>query len=344
MTIFSSLDKLEALMIPEIQKVFLEVMQDIVDRALLNEMIAAIEMNDPERLFRATGFTAAALNPILDAVQKIYQDSAETASSAFPRRINTQSGVAIFRFNMRNPRVEQDLKEKSSTLVSRLTEEARQNVRDVLQRGMIAGENPKVTALNIIGRIDPKTKKRVGGVIGLTNNQTKWVANAGRYLNDLNPKYFTLTLRDKRFDGIVRNAIENKTALTNIEVDKIVTAYKSRALRYRGETIARTETIQSINRGEYLANMQLIDDGLVSSSQMTKEWDDVGDKKVRSTHRVIAEKYGKKKGIAIDEPFISPSGARMMVPGDSSMGADAAEIANCRCRVNFRVNWLAGAD
>ena len=337
--VYSSLDQLILLAIPEIQKIFLEVMQDVVDRAQLNEMVAAIEANDPERLFRATGFSSAALNPILDAVEKIYMDGGQTTAAAFPKKIQTPTGVAIFRFDMRNPRVEQDLREKSSRLVSMLTEEARQNVREILEQGMIAGENPRATALNIIGRVDPVTKKRVGGVIGLTNNQTRWVENTGRYLRTLDSKYFNLKLRDKRFDSIVKKAIESGQGLSEKDVGRIVTAFKNRALRYRAETISRTETIQSINRAEMLAALQLVDEGIIPRTAIVKEWDDAGDGRVRASHRALAAKYDKGKGIGIDEPFVTLSGARLMVPGDSSLGAGADEIANCRCRVRVRIDY-----
>ncbi len=81
-------------------------------------------------------------------------------------------------------------------------------MRITLERGQLEGNNPRVTALDIVGRIDPVTKKRVGGVIGLTNNQEQWVANGRRYLEQLDSKYFNLELRDKRFDGTVKKAIE----------------------------------------------------------------------------------------------------------------------------------------
>lgn len=344
MTIFSSLQYLEALKIPEVRRIFLEVMQDIVDSAILNEMILAIELNDAERLFRATGFSTAALGPILDAVEQIYQDAAETTVAGWPKRIRTPTGLVIFRFDMRNPRVEQDLATISSKLIQQITEDARQNVRNILQQGMIDGLNPRTTALDIIGRVDPITKKRTGGILGLTQNQGSWVQSTKRYLEQLDPKYFNLTLRDKRFDSLVKKAIESGKALSSEDIDRLTSAYKNKALKYRGDSIARTETIQTLNRGEYMANMQLVEQGLVSRDAITKEWDDVGDRKVRSTHMKMAQKYGKGKGIGLDEPFVSPSGYKLLYPGDSSLGAGAEEIANCRCRVHIRVDWLAGVE
>lgn len=344
MTVYSSLEQIEALKIPEVRRIFLEVMQDIVDSAILNEMIAAIEANDPERLFQATGFTPAALNPILDAVEQIYRDGAETTVAGWPSRIRTATGLVIFRFDMRNPRVEQDLKTVSSKLIMELTEDIRQNVRNALQQGMIEGANPRATALNIVGRIDPVTKKRTGGIVGLTEKQGHWVRNTERYLKQLDPKYFNLKLRDKRFDSIVKKAIEEKKPLSDADVSRLTTAYKNKALKYRGDNIARTETIQSLNRGEYMANKQLVEEGLVSRDAVTKEWDDTGDRKTRSTHLSMGKTYGKGKGIGLDEPFVSPSGAKLMFPGDSSLGAGADEISHCRCKMRIRVNWLAGVE
>jgi hypothetical protein len=339
-----TLDQLEALKVPEIRKAFLEVMQNIVDRAIINEMIAAIETNDVDRLLRAAGFSPAALEPLIESIEQTYKDSVRATVDTFPDRIITPTGPISFVFNFRNPRVEEDLRINSSTLITRLTDEARENVRAVLEQGVIKGENPRKTAIDIVGTVDPLTKKRTGGVVGLTNNQAGWVRNGTRYLETLDSKYFNMTLRDKRFDSIVQKAIDGGENLSSSDVNRIMTAYKNRALRYRGETIARTETIQSINRGEFIANKQLVDTGAVSNSAMTKEWDDAGDGKVRSAHRFLANKYGKNKGIPIDEPFQSNDGQRLMFPGDSSLGASAHEIANCRCRLHVRVNWLAGVE
>lgn len=338
-----TIENLIALTIPEVQKIFLEVMQDIADRAMLNEMVAAIEAGDVEALYRASGFSPAALTPIIDRIERAYLESAGVTADGFPRRIKTPIGTVVFRFNGRNPRVEEDLRKNSSVLISRLTEEIRDNVRVSLERGMIEGQNPRSTALDIIGRVDPRTKQRVGGVIGLTPSQERWVANARRYLAEGDEKYFALGLRDKRFDKTIMKHFENGKPVPMETMDKAILSYKNRALKYRAEAIARTETIQSMNRGEYMAHMQAVESGVLDRNNLTKYWDAVGDLKTRHTHFEL-EQRTKKKPLSIDEPFVSTSGSRMMFPGDSSLDADAAEIVNCRCRVVYKVNWLAGVD
>lgn len=339
-----TIDQLYALTIPEVQEAFLTVMQDVVDSAMLGEMIAAIEAGDVDRLFQATGFTPAALGPILDRIEDSYKDGAELTVDAWPKRIRTPTGLTIFRFNMRNEAVESDLRQFSSNFVTRLTNEARENVRITLERGILEGQNPRKTALDIVGRVDPVTKKRVGGVIGLSNGQEKWVASSKDRLQRLDKKYLTMGLRDKRFDSIVRKAIDSGQPLPQDTIEKLVTAYKKNALRYRGEAIARTETIQSINRGEYNAYVQAVEDGTIKQEAITKEWDDVGDNKTRTTHYVMGRKYDKGKGIPLNEPFLSPSGDRLLFPGDSSLGADVSEIIFCRCKMRYRVDWLSNVE
>lgn len=344
MTAHNTLNDLIDAMIPEVRKVFIEVMRDITDTAFIDEMIKAIEAGDADALFRATGFTPAALGPIIDAIESVYQDAGDTVANSFPARILTPTGSMTFRWDMRNPRVENDIRTNSSQMVTRLTDEAKENVRITLERGVIAGENPRAIALDIVGRIDPVTKSRVGAIIGLTNQQETWVANTQKYLETLNSKYFGLELRDKRFDSVVKKAIDTETPLPAATVNRLVTSYKNQALKFRADSVAQTEVIQSVNRAEFLAHQQLVDGGGIDSGALSKEWGDVGDSRTRYTHLALGTKYGKGNGIGLDEPFISPSGAKLLYPGDSSLGAGAAEIVNCRCRQRIIVDWIAGVE
>lgn len=339
-----TIDQLYALTVPEIQEIFLQVMQDVVDRAILNEMVAAIEANDPEALFRASGFTPAVLGPILDRIEETYKSSADDTVDGWPRRIFTSAGIAPPIFNMRNTRVEQDLRDFSSEFISRITSDVRENVRLKLQDGMIRGDNPRSTALDIVGRINPVSGKREGGVIGLAENQAKWSLSARRYLEQGDPRYFTLGLRDKRFDKTVQKAFESGKPLNQETISKLVTAYNNKALKYRAENIARTETMQAINRGERASIQQAIDEGHLVPAQVTKWWDDAGDGRVRHSHRQLATRYSKDKAIPFDQPFVTVTGDRLMQPGDTSMGADVAEIASCRCIARYEVNWRYGLE
>lgn len=330
----TTLQQLYLLQIPEVQTLFINAMENIVDRAVIEDMVEAIENNDVEALYQASGFTPALLNPIIKKIEDIYEETASITLSSWPKRLNAV-------FNMRNEKVENDLRDYSSNFISNITNEAKEVVRFQLSEGMVRGDNPRETALNIVGRVNPTTKKREGGVIGLSSNQVKWVANARKYLENLDEKYFTLGLRDKRFDSIVKKAVESGKKLTKDEVSKLITAYEKKALKYRGDAIARTETMQAINRGEYASIQQNIDEGLIQENQVRKWWDDTGDGRTRLSHVGLGNKYNKKNTIGFNEPFVSVSGSQLLYPGDKSLGASPKETIHCRCKAQYKIDFLA---
>lgn len=332
-----TLDALINLFVPDIRSAFLAAMQDVVSNVVIKQVIEAIQTGDVEGAFRALGFSPAALRPIIAAIERAYEQGGIMTGETFPKYLNTFSGRAVFRFDVRNIRAEQWLRNHSSSLISRITDETRVNVQSVLIDGMAAGRNPRSVALDIVGRIDPGTKQRVGGIVGLTNQQATWVANAQRDLLNLDEHYFTRKLRDKRFDGIVRRAIDSGQQLTRDDIDKLITRYKDRLLKHRGDMIARTEALQSLSASEYEAVKQAVDLGAASEEAVKRIWDDTGDNRVRWSHRRM-----RGQAVGLNEPFVSPSGARMMHPGDTSLGAGADEVVACRCRARTEINWLHG--
>lgn len=92
----------------------------------------------------------------------------------------------------------------------------------------------------------------------------------------------------------------------------------------RAERIARTEVISASNAGAQASYA-------ASSVVRARQWLATRDARTRETHR--AWRWPRDAQIKpIDEPFVIPlSGARLMYPGDTSLGAPPEEIVNCRC-------------
>lgn len=314
-------------------------MQDVVDNALIGRLIGNIKDGRIRNAFHTLGFTPAAMRPITASIERAFEQGGVMKGGTFPKYINTSDGRAVFRFDVRNSRAEAWLRDKSSQLVTNLTEEARINTQSVIQRGVIDGRNPRSIALDLVGRIDPQTGQRSGGVIGLTTRQEGWVANVRRDLENLDERYFTRSLRDKRFDSLVRKAIDSGRALSSGDIDRLTGRYKTAALRYRAETVARTEANRALNQSDWEASMQAVDLGAVKLQDVEREWDTSGRSNVRDTHRKMD---GQRRGL--NEPFESPSGARLMQPGDTSLGAPAEEVANCVCRVKTVIDFLADIE
>lgn len=315
----------------EMRSAFFLAIQTIVDEAVLNEIEQAVADGDAQRIVDLLGFSPASLRPISRAFEDMFERSGDWVNDSYPRLPNNP----VIRFDLRNPRAEQWLRYKSSSLITNITDDARSNVVAMLAAGMEAGRNPRNTALDIVGRIDPTTGKRVGGVIGLSEQQQFWSRSFRTDLEQLNPRYFDKALRDKRFDPIVRRAIESGQPLSKAQIDKMVYRYRDNALRHRGEQIGRTESLAALNAAELESVRQLLERDIVREKDVGREWDSAGDGKVRNSHKLMDGQV-----VGIDEPFITPAGFGMMHPGDNSLGAPANEIIGCRCRAKTKIDWI----
>lgn len=337
----TTFEKFYALQIPEVRDLFIEAMRDVSDNANIDEMIKAIETNDIDRLVQASGYNVVVLNKIIDKIEDIYERTGNMMVDGWPKLRNA-FGLVTPVFNIRNSAVERELSEFSSRFVKEITDEMRKSIQETLTDGMMRGINPRETAINIVGRYNPVTHKRIGGTIGLASNQVKWVNNARRYLENLDERYFSLGLRDKRFDSIVKKAIAEGKKLTKEKISQLMTAYESKALKYRADAIARTETIQAINRAERAAIAQNIQEGLITADLVTKWWSNSADERVRLSHVELGRRYNKENQIGFDEPFETITGSKLLYPGDTSLGADASEIIHCRCKCMYRVDFVKG--
>jgi uncharacterized protein with gpF-like domain len=117
------------------------------------------------------------------------------------------------------------------------------------------------------------------------------------------------------------------------QIDAAITQMQNRTLRYRGEVISRTESINALRAGQVESIAQAIDTGEVGEGETTKEWDSSGDARTRATHAAVD---GQKR--AFDQPF-SVGGSALMYPGDPS--GPAAETIQCRCIQTVEIDFGA---
>lgn len=102
---------------------------------------------------------------------------------------------------------------------------------------------------------------------------------------------------------------------------QLAVKYKS-VNKVRGLTIARTETIKASNWGA-------LQGAEASGVEYVKEWNSIADNRRRTSHK-IADGKQAKRGV----PF-NVNGSKMLYPCDTSLGAAAEEVINCRCVIDF---------
>lgn len=319
----------------KVRVAFEKAISQINSEVVLNQLIDRIEAGDVEGAIAELNLDGGPFNIFLSALTDTFTFGGLATLSFIPK-VKTPDGKRIlFRFNVRNPTAEQYLRLHSSNLITNILEDQRQAIRLVLEDAMARGQNPRQTALDIVGRV--VAGKRKGGIIGLTSEQAKWVIRYEKMLRDLDPRALNYQLRNKRYDGTFAKAMREGRKLTEKQIQRMAGDYKNKALKYRGETIARTETLKALNSGGYYAVLQQIEEGKVQRDQVLSTWHATEDSRTRFTHRVLdghTEKFG--------HAFITAHGNRIRYPGDPT--APAEETVNCRCWMHHRIDFTVGVQ
>jgi hypothetical protein len=198
---------------------------------------------------------------------------------------------------------------------------------------------------------DPKTGIKPSKPIGFVSPPTtQGGESAYRLTPDGKPvdAMSTWRLRDKRFDPLIYENVAASEAVTAArkagdpkglerahareraarealagKKAGMVDAYRNRYLKYRSNTIARTESLRAANLGSFESWRQVVQDaGILRDNEVKRVWTTAGDDRVRETHRMAS---GQKRGMT--EPFIV-DGFGMMYPPAGP---------NCRCTIRMQI-------
>lgn len=333
MTTRKELDRISAQHERRMLQTFTAIITEVRDQAVISEIVRALETGDVERVIFLLQLDETTWQPLEEAVREAYRTGGLVTATAIGS-IPTAEGTIAAKFNMRSPSAERWLAEQSSRLVTEVIEPQKQAIREYLNAGLVRGDNPRTMALDVVGRINTVTKKREGGIVGLTSQQAQWIANARAELESLDSNYLTRRLRDKRFDRTIERAIREGKPLPASAIDNAINRMQAIAEKYRGDVIARTESINALRAGQFESITQAVEAGEVDQQDVTKEWDDSGnDGRTRESHR---RADGQK--VPIDQPFIVGRD-RLMYPGDPR--GSAAETIQCRCSMKTRIDFGA---
>lgn len=316
------LDSLE----PPMRRAFELSVQRIIARSSIGDLTDAIAASASlDVIMQAAGVTDAAFAEMHEAIREAFK-----AAGAFYMAAEVPSRYGI-NFRMTNPRVNEWLDQVSSQLITGdLIPEQRRAVQIALSNGVEMGRGPRSVALDIVGRIN-STGRREGGVIGLSEPQAQAYIRAAGELGGLDSNYFNRARRDKRYDAMVRRAIDSGTLLTSKQIETITGRYADRLLELRGTTIARTEAIGAANAAGQEAMEQVIDEGLAERDAVQKQWDSTRDGRAREAHWAA---NGVR--VNIDAPF-NIGGELLRYPGDSR--GSAGNVINCRCFVQHVIDF-----
>jgi hypothetical protein len=291
--------------------------QGVIDwlRGLDSNSVAAIEA-------RLIAGDYAGLLKEVDQAAKMFAAAShqgyEHAGREAAKWLDEQPGLAdrLVRFDATNDRAVYAARRNELELAQGLSQETRQNVRQILVDGQRQGLNPRTMARDIRDSI------------GLTPTQESHVRNyrraleTGDYQNAMQRE-----LHDDRANTRLRRLSRDGGQLTEQQIDTMTERYRTAYVEYRTEVIARTESAKNVHAGIQESFRQAIERGDIDADQLVKEWiPGPRTKDARPAHRSSALLDQRP---AVGDPFVLADGVKMQWPGDPS--APVAELANCRC-------------
>jgi hypothetical protein len=311
---------------PAVQEAFNVAIQAARRQVNVTALIEALDRGDLGAAVRLLQLPQGVLFPLEDAIRAAYVEGGKMVAIAAPS--------ALIGFNGSTPGAVAWLQELSSTRIQGIVDDTLEATRAALVAGRDQGMGSKAIARMITGT--KQGTQRVGGILGLTTQQTDSIMAGRAKLASGDPKlmreYLNLKLRDRRYDAQIKKAIAEGRAITGPQLDRILEAHKSKAMAYRGKLIAKNETFSALEAGRYDAMSQALENPDVESVECRWQW---------NLSEFPREDHVAMSGTIIQhgEYFVFPDGARLRYPHDPAGGAKHG--AGCRCIGIWRVRMKA---
>lgn len=206
------------------------------------------------------------------------------------------------------------LREAQDDLIADLSDQARDTVAYLIDRGVQAGDS------------DDEIAATIRDTISLTERQAQAVANYRTLLENADQGAIERELRNAEFDDAVQAAIDRGEPLADSAIDELVGDYADNYLEYRADVIARTESLRAANEGLRDGYRQAADRGVFPAEAVTRNWLAAIDERTCPICMSIVE--NNKDGVGLNDDFQSDDGAV----------DDPPVHANCRCTVEYVTN------
>jgi len=322
----------------QIRNAFLECLDDISDGITLKRIESLIRAGALDAAVEAAGVTPAKFESMRTATAAAVGAGGKETVKALPAIKSGGQRIKVA-FNQGSRRAVNAVDELHYSKIREVTDDTRRAIRDHIQYGLEQGKNPRTVARGIRGQWDNVAKKYRGGVIGLTEQQERWVLNAERQLRSGDPKelsqYLGRKLRDRRYDRTVLRAINDGTPIPEGKINDMAGAYRRKATAYRAETIARDQSLEALSKGQDVAIDQHVAEGAIKDRDVLQFWINSGDARVRDTHQAVPAM--NRGGVRRGDMFETPLGPLKRPRDQTSPGSVPANTISCRCSLDIQV-------
>lgn len=302
-----------------IKQSFMNFISAVTDKKLISQIKQLLESRDIEGALSIVDSHVVRLGSVLPAT---FSRVGQSEVAALAANLASRVGGTAINWDPTHPRAVELMRNNRLNFIRQFTKEQRSVTREALQTGYAEGLGSRAIA-NIFR-----------DSIGLTRVQNQAVENYRLSLNNSSMDALSRSLRDRRSDPKVTRLFSDGQSLSPEQIDTMVERYRLNYIRFRAETIARTEGVKVVSMARQEALEQSVEDLQIPLERLTRVWNSTVDARTRDSHAVM---NGQEVGF--NEPFVSGDGNYLMYPGDPA--APIEEIANCRCTVSNSISAAA---
>lgn len=310
----SNIKRLESLLDQQeaaIRDAFLAFIEQATSDRVIAEVTAKLEQGDFNAALQIADAYVAQMAVVLPtAFQAVGAATAAELATAAP------DVLVSLHFDPTHPRAAEIMRSRKLEMIQEFGEEQRLAARQAMEQAYMQGTGTSGMA------------RAFRDSVGLTRYQERAVQRYADALRRGSREALDRSLRDRRFDRTVRNAIERDKPLTEEQIAKMVDRYRQRYRAYRAEVIARTESVRVMSEAREEATQQAIEQIGGDRKDVKRTWRTTGDGRTRDSHRAMS---GQERGM--DEPFRSGAGNALRYPGDAN--APLSDSAQCRCVLTY---------
>ena len=298
-----------------VKRAFLDFVRAVQSPDVLRDVAEMLGRGDVEGALQIVDRYVSRMAPV---VSDVFITAGRDEVTALVDQVKHWAPSTGISFDPTNERAAALMRNAQLQFIREMTQSQRDSIRQAITQGLMDGAGPRDMA------------REFRNAIGLTASQEAAVRNYERLLRTGSREALERDLRDRRYDRTIERADRTGEPLSPEQIERMTERYRQRYIAYRSETIARTETTRVVSQARQEALQQTIDEVGIDESLVQRVWRATKDHRVRHTHRSMdGQEVGK------DDPFTSPSGAKLRYPGDPE--APSFETIMCRCVVINRI-------
>lgn len=171
-----------------------------------------------------------------------------------------------------------------------------------------------------------KIKSEIAENSGLSAREIGFVRTYEEALRSNSRKALDRALRERSFDQSVKDRVKSKKPFTEIQIQRMVKAYKKRLIDSKAKRISRTMGTRLVSE----AAMRAAENAEAKHGvRMVSTWIPINDNLTRDHHASMSGQT-----VRIGEVFVDGIGNLIRYPGDP--GAPPNTTINCRCQLSFK--------